>query len=185
MFKIRIYLHILAYTCIYMHILSYTIYLIWQYIVRILCTYMHVYSAVFGRMYVFCTYFVRIFVLKVAKRIDFHIIGHTCTYVHILQQIRANTCKYVQYTCKELRNPFRAYIIFQIVYACICKYRYELVRKMYIYKHIPTKIVYACICMYMYVYARILMYIVSSTSLLVPILGKIVHERICTYICVY
>ncbi len=96
----------------------------------------------------------------------------------------------MQYTCniraiyvQNLRNPFCAYTIFQIVFACICKYMYVFIRKLYIYKHIPSKIVYACICMYVYVYARILTYIVSPTSLLVPILGKIVYERICKYIC--
>jgi hypothetical protein len=145
---------------------------------------MHVYSAVFAHVYVFCTYFVRIFVHKAVGASILESLGirqHTCIYVHILQQMRADTCNIHAISCKKNKEPV----------LCIYYFSDRICMYMHVHVCIYKKIVYIQtytnqdrICMYMYVmyvYARISTYIVSSTSLLVPILGEIVYERMCTY----
>ncbi len=169
-----------------MHILSYTICLIWlgPYIVRILYTYMHIYSAVFARVYVCCTFFVRFFCTKVASRIDFHIISHTCIYVLILQQIRSNTCNVCAIYVQKIKERVQFKHIFQ---DHICMY-------MHIYVCIYKKIVYIQtstnqdrICMYMHVCVCICTYFNVYCLLYFTPRAQLRQDSIWTYmyVCLY
>ena len=100
------YMHILAYTGTYVHIRSAVFARIFAKMKYVYACMLYVCCAVFARICTYCTYMHVFFVRKVVSRIDVRIIAHTCIYLQIRTQIRANTCKTYANTCKNLRIQY-------------------------------------------------------------------------------
>ena len=156
-----IYMHILAHTC---NTCTYDL----PYVARIFAKMKYVYARmmyvccdVFARICTYCTYMHVFFVWKVARRIDVRIIAHTCIYLQIRTQIRANTCKYVRTYVQNLRihYGFRARIFtYMNVYARI--FQHDTLIWTQTNADRICKYMHVCVCMRricMYI-ARICMY---------------------------
>ena len=141
-----------AYTCMYMHIRAHTICRMCTYFCKMKYVYarmMYVYCAVFARICTYCTYMHVFFVWKVVRCINVRIIAHTCIYLQIRTQIRANsTCKYVRTYVQKFKDPVRFQRSYMHVYARICTYiSTEIQHDTLIWTHMNVD----RICMYMYV----------------------------------
>ncbi len=119
--------------------------------------------------------YARIFLLKVASHINFHIIAYMCIYLHIRLNIHANTCIYV---CKKLRNQYSCCCWqYMHVYASICTNISSWSTYMIIYEHTQYMHVYVCICMYLNIYACMILCLEGHS------VCDIVYAHMCMNIC--